>query len=69
MNKNSLFKDFNPTHMDNLSDFLNRFNQFKSQFNGDPEMQVKQLLQSGQMSQNQFNQFAQVANMLQKYIK
>ena len=66
---NSLFKDFNPTPIDNLSNFLNRFNQFSSQFSGNPEIKVKQLLQSGQMSQDQFNQFAQTANMLRKFIK
>ena len=69
MNHNSLFKDFNPTPMSDLTNFLNRFNQFSSQFSGNPETRVKQLLQSGQMSQEQFNQFAQTANMLRKLIK
>ena len=69
MNHNSLFKDFNPTPMGDLTNFLNRFNQFSSQFSGNPETRVKQLLQSGQMSQEQFNQFAQAANMLRKLIK
>ena len=69
MNNNSLFKDFNPAPMGDLANFLTRFNQFSSQFSGNPETQVKQLLQSGQMSQNQFNQFAQTANMLRKFIK
>jgi ABC-type transporter Mla subunit MlaD len=69
MNHNSLFKDFNPTPTGDLTNFLNRFNQFSSQFSGNPETRVKQLLQSGQMSQEQFNQFAQTANMLRKLIK
>lgn len=69
MNHNSLFKDFNPTPTSDLTNFLNRFNQFSSQFSGNPETRVKQLLQSGQMSQEQFNQFAQTANMLRKLIK
>ena len=69
MNHNSLFKDFNPTPVGDLTNFLNRFNQFSSQFSGNPETRVKQLLQSGQMSQEQFNQFAQTANMLRKLIK
>ena len=69
MNHNSLFKDFNPTPMGDLTNFLSRFNQFSSQFSGNPETRVKQLLQSGQMSQEQFNQFAQTANMLRKLIK
>ena len=64
----SLFNDFNqPTN--NMANLLSQFNQFRSTFSGNPEQQVKQLLQSGRMSQEQFNQFAQTANMLRKLIK
>jgi hypothetical protein len=52
-----------------MSNFISQFNQFRSMFNGNPETQVKQLLQSGRMSQEQFNQFAQTANQLQQLIK
>ena len=71
MSNNSLFKDFNqPSNpMGQFNDFLNRFNQFSSQFSGNPETQVKQLLQSGRMSQEQFNQLAQTATQLRKLIK
>ena len=69
MNNNSLFKEFNPTPMGDLTSFLNRFNQFSSQFSGNPETRVRQLLQTGQMSQEQFNQFAQTATQLRKLIK
>jgi ABC-type transporter Mla subunit MlaD len=63
---NSLFNDFNANKINN---FLNQFNQFRSTFSGNPEQQVKQLISSGKMSQEQFNQFAQTANQLQKLIK
>ena len=68
---NSLFDEFNqkPSPFDNINNFLNRFNQFSSTFIGNPETRVKQLLQSGYMSQEQFNQFAQAANQLRKLIK
>jgi hypothetical protein len=52
-----------------MSNFISQFNQFRSIFSGNPETQVKQLLQSGRMSQEQFNQFAQTANQLQQLIK
>jgi len=67
----SLFDEFNqkPSPFGNINNFLNRFNQFSSTFVGNPETQVKQLLQSGRMSQEQFNQFAQAANQLRKLIK
>lgn len=67
---NSLFKDLQPNQpMNPISNFLTQFNQFKSTFNGNPEQQVKQLLNSGQMTQEQFNQLAQTANQLRQLIK
>ena len=64
----SLFNDFNqPTN--NMANLLSQFNQFRSTFSGNPEQQVKQLLQSGRMSQEQFNQLAQTANQLYRLIK
>lgn len=66
---NSLFNDFQPRQTNQMNNFLTQFNQFKSTFTGNPEQQVRQLLSSGRMSQEQFNQFAQTANQLQKLIK
>lgn len=67
----SLFNDFNPTpnSLGQMSNFINQFNNFRSTFMGNPETQVKQLLQSGRMSQEQFQQLAQMANQLQRFIK
>ena len=65
----SLYNDFNPKPRNNMGDFINQFNQFKSTFSGNPEAQVRQLLQSGRMSQEQFNQLAQTANQLRQLIK
>ena len=64
----SLFNDFNqPTN--NMANLLSQFNQFRSTFSGNPEQQVKQLIQSGRISQEQFNQLAQTANQLYHLIK
>ena len=65
----SLYNDFNPNPKNNMGDFINRFNQFRSTFSGNPEQQVRQLLQSGRMSQEQFNQLAQTANQLRQLFK
>ena len=48
---------------------LQAFQQFKSAFSGDPEKQVQALLNSGQMSQNQYNQLAQMASGLMNLLK
>ena len=65
----SLYNDFNPNPKNNMGDFINRFNQFRSTFSGNPEQQVRQLLQFGRMSQEQFNQLAQTANQLRQLFK
>ena len=47
--------------------FNNRLSQFENQLNQqniNPEQKVQELLNSGQMTQQQFNQFAAIANML-----
>ena len=63
---NSLFNDFNPTPLGQMGNFIN---QFKQAFMGNPEAQVKQMIQNGQMSQAQFEQIAQMANQLRPLIK
>ena len=66
---NSLFNDFNLTPMNQMGNFISRFNQFAQTFVGNPEARVKQMLQNGQMSQAQFEQFGQIATQLQQLIK
>ncbi len=46
----------------NFANMLNQFNQFKANFTGDPKQQVQQLLSSGKMTQQQFDQLSQLAN-------
>ena len=55
--------------VNNMTNLINQFNQFKQNFNGNPEQQVKQLLNSGLMSQQQFNQLSQMAKMFQGILK
>ncbi len=58
------FANMNNTPFGNFMGLMQQFNQFKNNFKGNPEEQVKQLLSSGQMSKEQFNQLAQMANMM-----
>lgn len=55
--------------MNNIGNMVTAFQQFKSTFSGDPEKQVQALLNSGRMSQQQYNQLAQMANGLMKILK
>ena len=43
---------------------LQRFQQFREIFKGDPRQQVQQLLNSGKVSQAQYNQAVQMAQQL-----
>lgn len=48
------------------SDIMSRFNEFKKNFTGDPQKQVQQMLNSGKITQAQYNQAVQKANMLRQ---
>ena len=52
----------------NLTNLISQFNNFKQNFQGDPKQQVQNMLNSGQMSQSQFNQLAQLANQFQSLL-
>ena len=48
----------------NRNNMLQQFQQFRQQMQGvDPQQKVQELLRSGQMTQQQFEQFRQLANM------
>ena len=55
--------NFNP--MQQFQVMMQRFQQFKQTFQGDPKAEVEKLLQSGKMSQQQLNQLQQMAKMFQ----
>lgn len=44
---------------------MTQLNQFRQTFQGNPKQQVQQLLNSGKMSQEQFNQLSQMATQIQ----
>lgn len=48
-----------------MMQMIQAFNQFKQGFNGDAKAEVMRLIQTGQMSQSQLNQYQQMASMLQ----
>ena len=58
-----------PGPLGNMQNFMQRFQQFKNQFQGDPRQQVQDLLDSGQMTQEQFNQLSNMAKMYQNLFK
>jgi hypothetical protein len=61
---NQLFNQFgnNP-----YSGMIKQFNEFKHKIQGNPEEQVKNLLNSGKISQAQYNQAVQKANAIRQF--
>lgn len=45
-----------PGPMGNMMGMIQQFNEFQKTFQGDPKAKVQELLNSGQMSQAQFNE-------------
>lgn len=65
----SLFNMFGRQPNNNgFYNMLNNFKKFKQTFSGDPRQQVQQLLNSGQMTQEQFNQLSQAATQFQQML-
>lgn len=63
---NPLFAQMGNAMPQGMGNIMQRFQQFKQQFSGDPRQQVQQLLNSGRVSQDQYNQAVQMAQQLQK---
>lgn len=57
MMNNPLFQQMQPQN-----NIMQRFQQFQQMFKGDPRQQVQQMLNSGKVSQTQYNQAVQMAN-------
>lgn len=53
----------------NPMELMNKFNQFKKNFQGDPQQAVMNMLSNGQMSQEQFNQLQQMATQFMNSFK
>lgn len=58
----------NTSPLGNMQNLITQLNQFRSSFHGDPRQQVQELLNSGKMSQSQYNQLSQTATQIQKML-
>ena len=66
----TVFEAFNGMNRPNVpqsqnADMFTRLRQFANTLNGNPEQIVRNMLQTGQMSQQQFNQLSQAATQFQ----
>jgi hypothetical protein len=61
---NPLFNQFGNNQQNPIQNIMSEIENFKKMFNGDPKKEVEKLMQTGQMSQQQFNQLSQMANQI-----
>ena len=52
----------------NPMQMMQEFNKFRSNFQGDPRQRVQEMLSSGQMSQDQFNQLSAMAQTFRQLL-
>lgn len=62
---NSLYQQLNPMPQNNL---ISQFLQFKKNFTGNPQEMVQNLLNSGRVTQEQLNRYAQQANEIMRQL-
>lgn len=58
-----------PGAMGQFQQMMQQFQQFRTNFQGDPKQEVQKLLQSGKMSQQQLNQLQAMAQQFQTFMK
>ena len=64
---NPIYSMFNQASQ--LPPVLQQFMQFKKSFRGDAKSQVQQMLNSGQITQAQYNQAVEMAKQFQQLLK
>lgn len=52
-----------------LAKLMQDAHQFRQTFSGNPQQEVQRLLQSGQMTQDQFNQYAAIAQQVSSMMR
>lgn len=62
---NPLFNQFENNQNNPISQFMSEFNRIRQTVQN-PKQEVERLLQSGQMSQAQFNRLSQIANQIMR---
>lgn len=62
---NNLFQAMGPqNNLGQMGNIVRQFQQFRQTFQGDPRQQVQNLLNSGKVTQEQYNRAVQMANQL-----
>ena len=66
---NPLYQQLNQSANNPMAGMIKQFNEFRQSLQGDPRQMVQQLLNSGRMTQAQYNQYSQIAQEFSKYLR
>lgn len=64
---NALFNQFGRKN-NPLEQLAQQAREFRKQFKGSPRQEVERLLQTGQMSQSDFNRYSQIAQQVAQFM-
>lgn len=64
---NALYNQFGRQN-NPLEQLAQQAREFQKQFKGSPRQEVERLLQTGQMSQSQFNQYSQIVQQMAPFM-
>lgn len=59
----------NSNQLGQMNNLIQQFKQFQGTFKGDPQQQVQQMLNSGQITQEQYDNAVKMANAFQNVLK
>lgn len=62
---NKLYEEIGPHNP--YHNMFKQFEEFRKNFKGDPQAKIQQMLNSGQISQQQYNMAVQKANMIKSF--
>lgn len=65
---NPLYKQIQQQNQNPMNVFMQRFQQFRQSFSGNPQEQIQNLMNSGKVSQEQYNSAYQMAQQMMRMI-
>jgi len=65
---NPLYKQIQQQNQNPINGFMQKFNQFRQSFSGDPQEQIQKLMNSGRISQQDYNNAYQMAQQMMRMI-
>lgn len=65
---NPIYDMMNANNDGGIMSFVKEVQDFQKTFNGDPKAEVQNLMNSGQLSQAEFDQYARIANQVMAFM-